>query len=87
MLGNSSGYWSPNSDFEDVEVLWPEPKRFVVNSLEIQEIFLWFTYILREITFCEEKTSKTVINEFIGNFSRLKFTKIKISNVYNIQNS
>ena len=27
MLGNSSGYWSPGSDFEDVEVLWPEPKR------------------------------------------------------------
>ena len=29
MLGRqSSGYWSPNSDFEDVEVLWPEPKRY-----------------------------------------------------------
>ena len=27
MLGGTSGYWSPNTDFEDVEVLWPEPKR------------------------------------------------------------
>ena len=25
-----SGSWSPTSDFEDVEVLWPEPKRCAV---------------------------------------------------------
>ena len=57
MLGNSSGYWSPNSDFEDVEVLWPEPKRFVVNSLEIQEIFLRFIFYVKSI-FVNRKLQK-----------------------------
>ena len=27
MFGHSSGDWSPGSDFEDVEVLWPESNR------------------------------------------------------------
>ena len=28
MFGHSSGDWSPGSDFEDVEVLWPESNRY-----------------------------------------------------------
>lgn len=50
MLGGYSGHWSPGDEFEDVEVIWPEPKRLIkgcVSPIIFQMLIFNFLQVSR----------------------------------------